>query len=647
VRRAWLLALALALAADASAEPDGSAARRLVVLGIDGLDPGLLAGFMGEGALPSFTALAVRGGLAPLATSVPPQSPVAWSDFITGSNPGVHGVFDFVALDRDTLQPYLSTARVERAASLPLGRYRLPLGASRARLLREGPAFWEILEREGIPATIFQIPANYPPVGAAGGALAGMGTPDLQGTPGTFAFFTDDPARAPGRVPGGRIERISVSDGSARAALDGPPDPLDPDAAPLRAPFELHLDSELALAEIRIGAERALLGQGEWSGWLRVHFAAVPLVGRVPGMVRFYLQSARPLRLYASPVNLDPADPAQPIAVPASYARDLARAVGPFYTEEMPEDTKALSAQVLSPREFLAQTELVLEERRRLLRHELGRFLARRGPGLLFFYLSSLDQRGHMLWHHADGAHPHHAANTPPDLAGSLRDSYVQLDALLAEVLSALDPATDLVVMSDHGFAPFRRQAHLNAWLEQHGYLALREPARREAPWLEAIDWSRTRAFALGLNSLYLNVRGRERHGIVEPAQRAALAREIADGLRAWRDGDRPVVTQPLVREAVYSGPRLERAPDVLVGYARGYRASWDTTRGEVPAALLEDNLEEWSGDHCMDARAVPGVLLATRPLLRRDGGLRDLTVSVLGYFGVDAPPGMDGRPLF
>jgi predicted AlkP superfamily phosphohydrolase/phosphomutase len=647
MRRALVLVLLLAGAGAprAGAEPR-EPARRLVVLGIDGLDPGLLGRFMQEGALPAFAALAERGGFMQLATSVPPQSPVAWSDFITGMGPGEHGVFDFVALDRATLQPYLSTARVEQAGSLPLGRYRLPLGGSRTRLLRDGRAFWEILEQAGIPATIFQIPANYPPVPAQGGALSGMGTPDLQGTSGIFRFFTADPLQVPGPVPGGVIERVRLLDGSADAALAGPPHPFEPGAGPLRARFELHVDAAHPLAEIRIGAERVLLAEGEWSRWLSVRFDALPLLARVPGMVRFYLQSAHPLRLYASPVNIDPADPAQPIAAPASYSRELVDAVGRFYTEELPEDTKALAAGVLSPREFLAQSELVLDERRRLLRHELARFRAADGPGFLFFYVPSVDLRSHMLWRHFDTAHPHHAPATPPDLATALRSTYVEIDGLVSEVAKALDPGTHLVVMSDHGFAPFRRQAHLNRWLEQGGYLVLREPARRDAG-LEAIDWSRTRAFALGLNSLYLNVRGREREGIVPPAERASLAREIAERLREWRDGEQAVVSQPLLREEVYSGPHLERAPDILVGYARGYRASWSTTSGEVSEVLVEDNVHEWSGDHCMDAREVPGLLVSGLPLLRREGGLRDLTVSVLGYYGVAAPPGLRGQRLF
>jgi predicted AlkP superfamily phosphohydrolase/phosphomutase len=214
-----------------------------------------------------------------------------------------------------------------------------------------------------------------------------------------------------------------------------------------------------------------------------------------------------------------------------------------------------------------------------------------------------------------------------------------------------MEQDTTLVVMSDHGFAPFRRQAHLNAWLEQNGYLALKDPENRDSyEWLQGIDWSRTRAFAVGLNSLYINVRGRERYGIVPSAERAALAREIADRLKGWTDGPGgpQVVSQPLLREEIYHGPHVDEAPDILVGYARGYRASWATTSGEVPAGLLIDNDDEWSGDHCMDARAVPGILLSNRPLKTNvPADLSDLTVSILASFGVNPPDQMKGTSVF
>ena len=642
---AGLLVLGLAAPGAVAAE------RRLVVLGIDGLDPGLLTQLIDEGRLPAFRALAQRGGLAALQTSVPPQSPVAWSDFITGTNPGQHGIFDFIALERDTLRPRMSTTRVVDAAFWSIGDWRVPVGGGGTELLRRGRAFWELLEEAGIPTTIFRVPANYPPVETSGRALSGMGTPDLRGSPGTFSFFTDDPQWNPGRVPGGVVHRVHVLRGTVRGRIEGPPNAFRRDAPGAGVDFEVHVDPEHPVAEIRIGDERVLLREGEWSDWVSVRFELVPVLAGVSGLVRFYLKSVRSgFRLYVSPVNIDPAAPAQPIAAPASYARELSDAVGPFYTQEMPEDTKALSAHVLDPGEFLAQSELVLDERRRLLRHELERFLDAEEGGLLFFYFSSVDQRSHMLWRHMDVDHPMHAPETPWSLVDAVRGSYAQLDAILAEVLARVADASEVVVMSDHGFAPFRHQVHLNAWLEREGYLQLRPGADRGARWLGAIDWAHTRAFAVGLNSLYLNVRGREAHGVVASEQRQALADEIAGRLAAWTDprsGAR-VVSQPLTRERAYSGPALGDAPDLLVGYARGYRASWATTRGEVPDELFADNDREWSGDHCMDSRAVPGTLVSSIPLTDpQDAGLRDLTVSILDWFGVAAPAQMSGRSVF
>jgi hypothetical protein len=477
-----------------------------------------------------------------------------------------------------------------------------------------------------------------------------MGTPDLRGTPGTFSYYTDDPEFENGSVSGGIIRRVQLRQHTVNAALEGPLNEFLEDKPRAHLDFVVHVDPEHSVAEIRIAGDRALLNVGEWSGWVPVRFALVPWLAEVPGMVRFYLQEVRPhFRLYASPVNIDPGDPAQPISTPESYGPELRAAAGPFYTQEMPEDTKALSAHVVSPDEFLAQSALVLKERRRLLNHELKRFREEQRRGLLFFYLSSIDQRSHMLWGQMDRTHPAHVPETPSNLVEAIRDSYVEIDEILGTVLEQLEEETTLIVMSDHGFAPFRRQAHLNSWLEQNGYLAIKERADRTSDWLASVDWGATRAFAIGLNSLYLNVRGRERLGVVDPAERNALAREIVAKLQTWTDPQtgQPVVSQPLLREDIYHGPRVPDAPDILVGYSRGYRASWATTSGQVPEVLLEDNDREWSGDHCMDARTVPGLLLSNRPLAISEAGLRDLPVSILVHFGVEPPPQMNGRSVF
>jgi predicted AlkP superfamily phosphohydrolase/phosphomutase len=642
--------LTAALTMTAVAQTD----ERMVILGIDGMDPVMLQEFMAEGLMPNFAKLAKQGDFMPLGTSVPPQSPVAWSNFITGMDSGGHGIFDFIALERDTMLPYLSTAKVEKSSREPLaiGRWRIPLGADKTLQMRDGTTFWEILEQHGVDTTMFQVPANYPPVETGGRAISGMGTPDMRGTSGTFSFYTDDPAHNAEKVSGGEIYRVAVRNNSAEIVIDGPPNGFLEDAPLTTAAVQVYLDPEQPVALLRSGEQQAVLQPGEWSEWLQVEFEFVPGLISATGMVRFLLKSTTPyLALYVSPVNIDPRDPAQPIATPVEYAFELAEAAGPFYTQEMPETTKALSAHIITPEEFLEQSGLVLEERRRLLKSELQRFHATRGPALLFFYFSSIDQRNHMLARQMDHEHPFHDADTPEPLEHAMRNSYIELDEILGRVMAELDEHTTLMVMSDHGFAPFRRQAHLNSWLEQQGYLVLEDPSKRDSyEWLRGIDWSKTRAFAIGLNSLYLNVHGRERNGIVKPSERAALAREIADKLRTWTDGPGgpQVVTQPLLREEAYEGPHLEEAPDILVGYARGYRSSWATGSGEIPAGLMIDNDAEWSGDHCMDARLVPGILLSNRPLnTDQPADLKDLPVSILARFGIDAPEWMKGHSVY
>lgn len=648
------LLLGAAHSASSDATNRKSDATRMIILGIDGMDPEMLRSFMAEGVMPNFSRLAAQGGFINLGTSVPPQSPVAWSNLITGMDSGGHGIFDFIALDRKSLMPYQSTSKTEQPRRQPLsiGKWRIPLASGKTLQMRDGQAFWEILEQHGVKTTMVSIPANYPPIETGGKAISGMGTPDMRGTSGTFSFYTNAPEFKPGKVSGGEIYRIDFEQHRAVASILGPPNPFRAENPSAEARFSIHVDPKNPVALIQTDEQRVLLNVGEWSDWVTVNFELMPGLVSVKGMVRFLLKQAQPyFSLYATPVNIDPRDPAQPIATPAEYAFELAEAAGPFYTEEMPEDTKALSAHVLTQREFLAQSELVLDERKRLLKYELNRFRDTPGRALLFFYFSSVDQRHHMMARQMDPSHPFHEKDTPRDLAMAMRTLYLEMDQILGWVMQDLRPGTSLVVMSDHGFAPFKRQANLNTWLEQNGYLTLKNPAKRdEYEWLYGIDWKKTKAFAIGLNSLYLNVKGRDRYGIVDPADRAGLAREIAEKLKGWRDGPRGeyVVTQPLLREEIYHGPHVEEAPDILVGYARGFRASWATTSAKIPSQLVEDNKHEWSGDHCMDSRSVPGILLSNEALKTdMPSDLKDLTVGILDRFGIEPPSQIKGHSVF
>src|SRR5581483_4864553 len=244
---------------------------KLIILGIDGMDPQLLKQFMAEGKMPNFSALARNGSFRQLTTSIPPQSPVAWSNLITGMNAGGHGIFDFIHRDPKTLQPYFSTSQVEPPKhGIHIGSWVIPLGSGKAEQLRHGKAFWEILDDNGIPNTVFRIPANFPPIKAHGHTLSGMGTPDLRGTYGTFSFYTDDPMKSAGAVEGGQIIPVQVQESQVKADLIGPDNTFRKGSPPSTVPFTVSVDPLQAVARIEVQDQQFVLREGEWSDWVHL-----------------------------------------------------------------------------------------------------------------------------------------------------------------------------------------------------------------------------------------------------------------------------------------------------------------------------------------------------------------------------------------
>lgn len=611
----------------------------VIVLGFDGMDYALTKQMMAEGRLPNLSRLASRGMFQPLGTSMPPQSPVAWSNFITGMDAGGHGIYDFIHRDPKTMVPYLSTSRAEPSDKrLKLGKYQVPLGSDKVELLRHGQPFWEVLEKRGIRTTVVRMPADFPPSGSATRELSGMGTPDILGTYGTFAYYTTEPFAFGGKdVSGGRVHNVEMSGGVIQGSLEGPANPFLVDGSKITAPFTVYVDDLEPVAKIVVGSEERVLKVGEWTDWVPISLHLVPTQS-VPVIARFYLKAVRPdFALYVTPLNLDPRKPAMPISHPGSYAAELAGAMGLFYTQGMPEDTKALKSGVFTPAEFVGQARIAGDEVVRQYAHVLDRFQG----GLLFYYFGNGDLVSHMMWRAMDPSHP---AYKPADaaFADTVKKIYEQFDRIVGQTLPRVEAGATLVVMSDHGFTSWRRAFHLNTWLKNEGYLAARDPDLRDDVGLYSnVDWSRTRAYALGLNGLYINVAGREKNGIVDPGQREALAREIGDKLLQVVDpktGER-AVTKVLRREEYRDRGHLDVGPDLVVGYAKGVRGSDESALGRLMPEVMTDNREEWSGDHCMDPDAVPGILFASRPLKRPAAKLDELAAAVLAEFGVEGFP--------
>ena len=612
--------------------------KRVIVLGLDGMDYRLVRELMQRGEMPNFSALAKTGGFAPLATSMPPQSPVAWSSFITGMEPDDHGIFDFVHRDASALTPYLSTTKSTPGSfAINVGGFRLPLSSGSVTSMRHGRPFWDVLEERGIETTVIRMPANFPPSDSASLELSGMGTPDVLGTYGTFSYYTSDPYGLVGKtISGGVAVSIDVVGGVARATLGGPENPFRSAPETLSAEFSLHLDPALPFAKLELGNEHRLLAEGGWSDWVPVDFVMAPMQ-TLRAMARFHLKRVRPyLELYVSPLNIDPMHPALPIASPRKYASELARATGRFYTQGMPEDTKALESGVLTRAEFLEQARITHEENRRQFRHVLSRF----ERGLLFYYFGNVDQVSHMMWRPRDLQHPAYNASADRPYARVIEDLYIEMDTLVGETIRALNPSDTLVVMSDHGFTSWRRAVHLNSWLRDQGYLTVRGASTNaQTNLFDHVDWSRTTAYALGLNAVYLNVQGREGHGSVPSASRDAMLDELTRKLLAMVDPD---TGQRTIARVYRTAARRETvnhaaiAPDLLIGYADGYRTSGTSAEGGLPRLVVEDNTGEWTGDHCIDPQFVPGILLTNRALRKPAPSLTRLTEAIMAEFGID-----------
>jgi predicted AlkP superfamily phosphohydrolase/phosphomutase len=628
-----------AVAAEGCGGTRASGKPTVIVLGFDGMDYELTKQMMAEGRLPNLSKLAAQGAFQPLGTSMPPQSPVAWSNFITGLDAGGHGIYDFVHRDPNTMIPYLSTSRAEPSdKKLKLGKYQIPLGADKIELLRYGQPFWEVLEKRGIHTTVVRMPANFPPSGTATRELSGMGTPDILGTYGTFSYYTTDPFTWAGKdVSGGKVYNVGINEGVVKGTLYGPTNPFLVEAPKISAPFTVYVDADEPVAKIVVASEERVLKVGEWTDWVPISLDLVPTQS-VAVIARFYLKAVRPdFGLYVTPLNLDPRKPAMPISHPGSYAGQLAAATGPFYTQGMPEDTKAFKEGVFTAAEFEKQAHMAGEEVQWQYAYVLDGFQ----DGLLFYYFGNGDQVSHMMWRAMDPGHP---AYKPADaaFADTVKKIYEQFDRIVGETLPRVEAGATLVVMSDHGFTSWRRAFHLNTWLKNEGYLTARDPNLKDDPGLYAnVDWSRTRAYGLGLNGLYINVVGREKDGVVDPGQREALAQEIAAKLLQAVDpktGQR-AVTKVLRREEYRDRGHLDIGPDLIVGYAKGTRGSNESALGKLMPETITDNHEEWSGDHCMDPDTVPGILFTSRPLKKHAAKLDELAAAVLAEFGVEGFP--------
>ncbi len=630
--------------------------RRLIVVGLDGQDPRLTDRFMAEGKLPNFQKLAKQGSYSKLRTTFPSISPVAWSSFSTGTHPAKHNIYDFLDRDRRTYLPVLSSTDISSVprrgagvlSKIKLGKYRIPAEKPQIRLLRKSKPFWSILGDHYIWSTVLRVPITFPPDHFYGAQLSAMCVPDLLGTQGTFLLFTSRPSEAKFKEGGIRVPLTNgQGPGVWQADLEGPENSYVVGEPAMTVPMKLVVDADGKSAQLTLGKETAdLTVGGGLSDWIKAEFKAAPGI-KVPAICRVQLlEASEHVSLYMTPLNLDPESPAMPISHPSYYATYLAKKVGPYSTLGLAEDTWALNEEVTDDATFLQQTYDIDKERQAMF----FAGLEKQKEGSLVCVFDGTDRIQHMFWRYLEDGHPAAAGKEDAEHRNAIAELYEYNDELVGRVMAKLKTGDLLMVLSDHGFASFRRGVNLNTWLRAHGYLTLKDGCDGSSEWLQDVDWSQTKAFSLGLTGVFLNVKGREAQGIVNPGDEAqALKDELIGKLNGLRDDEKNEegITEVFDTTKLYGGPYLRNAPDLLIGYNRGYRISWDSASGMVSGPVFEDNTKAWSGDHCVDPRQVPGVLFCNAKIDDDDPSLVDIAPTALELFGVKPPQHMEGKALF
>jgi predicted AlkP superfamily phosphohydrolase/phosphomutase len=655
--------------------------QKLVILGFDGMDPQLVDRWIAEGKLPNIAKLAKQGGVYPLATTHSPESPTAWASFATGTNAGKHNIYDFLVRDTTTYLPDLGM--VKRTPPKFLFNY-VPISRPKVESTRGGTSFWVVSGQAGVRSDVLTVPVTFPPEEVPDGELlSGLPLPDIRGTMGTFSYYATDLSRyEEGNTEMGGILKHLVFDGdTATTELEGPPSPIvrqrieairsrgpalsDSDRAliaelqavqDVRVPLTIHWNRADKSASVDIQGEPIQLKQGEWTKWIDLTFK-VNLLVRLHGMVQMLLMNAgSELQLYISPVNFKPDQPPVPISSPDSFAADLSKQLGYYRTLGWAEATWALNEGRMDEKTFMDDLMVAFDDRARVI---LNRIDARDWD-LMVGVIESTDRVQHMMWRLIDPKHPMYDAALAAKFGDSIERVYRRADDFVGEVVKRIGPDVPVLIVSDHGFHTWRKAVNLDTWLVQQGYLVLNGQQAGDkkladlfggGTFWENVDWSRTRAYAMGIGQIYFNLRGRESRGTVSPgAEAAQLADELCAKLLTMKDPEdgTSIIRAVYKRDDIYKGPYLQNAAELQVGMEDGYRVSWQTTLGGSPQGIVYPNTRKWSADHGgYDYAITSGVLVSNRPVTATAPGIIDIAPTVLKYFGVTIPSDIDGKPLF
>lgn len=630
---------------------------QVVVLGFDGADPNLASKWMSQGKLPNLARLAQTGTFHPLGTTNPPESPVAWAAFATGLNPGGTGIYDFLKRDPQTYLPEISLVSREPAKFL-FGS--IPIKPPKVTNLRSGVPFYQAVADAGYKTTVIRMPLEFPPTSLPGGKLlSGLGTPDIRGTWGTFFYFGSDLTQwdVGDTEFGGKLVRLEVNDNQANASIEGPTDPTAPTHTRVSVPIDFKIAPEGNAVTIQIQGRSETVQERHWSEWFRVKFRITTFLS-VYAISRFYvLQVAPDLRIYMSPLNIDPDSPAIAISAPGNYSSALAKKFGLFKTLGWLHDTWALNEEKIDEGVFLEDTFQTWQTDEQITLDELKND----PPSLLVSVFTETDSISHMFFRLIDLQHPRYDPELAKLYGDAIQRAYQRMDQVVGDVMQAMKPGATLIIVSDHGFHTWRRGFNTNTWLVENGYMVLKNPNAKEktfnldqlfgqGSFFPNVDWSKTRAYALGLGQIYLNLRGREQQGILDRgAETDKLLEEIRGKLMAFKDPDTggPVLEHVYLGRDIFHGPRMSEAPELQLDFRDGYRTSWQTSLGAIPSGIVVANMKKWSGDHCAsDPSDTQGIFFSNRRVQTPSPGIMDIAPTVLSLLQVTPAGQFDGHAI-
>jgi predicted AlkP superfamily phosphohydrolase/phosphomutase len=698
------LAVALALALPVAAQ------QRVIVLGFDGVDARLTEQWMNEGKLPNLARLRQSGTYRPLRPTLPAQTPVSWSTFSTGIDPGRTGIFDFLRRDPKTYMPVFA-AFDETKEPFLFGKHNPGALAGAAMLLfllvalvllvrrrriggllvaiigfaaggaayfavdeyipttrpgvinrRQGTPFWEAAASAGKKAIVVQVPVTFPANDFhEGHMLSGLGVPDISGRVGKPFYFTSelDVQRSGGNEFSIEVVQLEDNRGVIETKIQGPPNKLFGQPPHITIPMTVTVANDRNSVQIEVSGQKFSLQPGQWSGWTEFVFPFNPII-KLRGISRFHLISSQPeVKLYLSPINFDPRHlpPGFRISTPTNWAPELARDLGLYKTIGWQIDTWAISEGFANEQIFWDDMTWTVAQGRKMFNSFLES-----DHELIVQCFEFPDRVGHVFWRIVDPKHPAYDPAVAAKWGDALLKSYQLMDEIVGDAMRAAERRNAaLLILSDHGFASFRKSVNYNTWLVMNGYMTLKtgvevkdrnvEMLFDQGQFWENVDWSKTRAYAMGLGELYVNLKGREAQGIVNPgAEYDALKTELKERLVALTDvetGEKPV-RRVLAREEVYRRFDPNLIPDLFITNNDGYRVSWQTSLGGIPRSLLDPNKQVWSGDHCsVDPEIVKGIFFYSRKIATaREPYIADVYPTVLALLGVEPPYELDGVAL-